>query len=138
MPISVRSHKSYERRRSIRFPLHLGADCSFHRAKAPVTIQCLGEVKDLSTGGCCVVLNEAAPVDVGMLAHLRIDWPAKLHDSLDMQLHLRGFVLRVDGRHVAVINRSYDFRLKGKQRPGDVVPRRMTRKGQSEIPFSIA
>ena len=105
---------SAERRTSRRFPLQLRADCAFHKRRAAITIKCAGQIQNLSAGGCCLILKEPAHIEVGMFAHLRIEWPAALQEKVALVFHVAGRVLRVDGNRIAVVIRSYQFRLRGR------------------------
>ena len=116
MVVSTAPRISEERRCHMRFPLQLGAECAFYKGRAPVTIKCTGTVQNLSAGGCCLILIEPARIDVGMIAQLRIAWPAKFQDNIAMQFRTFGRVLRVDGPLIAVSIQSYEFRLQGKPR----------------------
>ena len=101
MADAIRPHLE-DRRCGPRFPLRLAAECTFHKTKEPVTFRCEGEVQNLSARGCCVILSRPALIAVGMVAHLWIDWPARLHEDAERQFHTWGRVLRVEGERIAV------------------------------------
>ena len=114
MSTAIHHVGSGERRSGQRFPLQLGADCAFHKRRTAVTIRCAGQIQNLSAGGCCIMLKEPARIEVGMFAHLRIEWPAALQERVALLFHVSGRVLRVDGNRIAVTIRSYQFRLRGR------------------------
>ena len=105
-----------ERRRSMRFPLRGSVDCTFRIERAPYAapLRRAGQLRNLSTGGCCFDLEKPAVIDPGMNADVRVDWPAKLNGEIALQLHIWGSVLRVESCRVVVAIHRFEFQTKGK------------------------
>ncbi|MBV9507914.1 MAG: PilZ domain-containing protein [Acidobacteriia bacterium] len=102
-----------DRRINQRYPIQ--ADLEYRIIqKGEVVLAGAGRSVDVSTGG---ILFEA-PADLTLGAELEISlaWPARLHDSVAINLCVSGKVTRSDGaRHAATIE-EHEFYLRGRHR----------------------
>ena len=99
-----------ERRFTRRYPLGLKVYYKLLSLKNPAVG--FGETIDVSSRG---VLFEAESwlVDYGKI-ELALKWPFLLEGSCDLQLLMRGRIVRVDDRKVAVRSDFYEFRTAGR------------------------
>ena len=65
---------------------------------------------DLSSGGI-LITSDAEPIPPGKI-ELSIAWPAQLDGGTNLQLHVKGNVLRQDGNTTAVQMDRYEFRTR--------------------------
>jgi len=77
-----------------------------------------GRTIDISSGGVLFVAE--ARVALGAAIELAIAWPASLDDHAQMQLVMRGRVVRSQSHGVAVQIASYEFRTRARTARGSV------------------
>jgi hypothetical protein len=79
-----------------------------------VTLEGIGQTINLSTGG--VLFQSDQALRVGLRIELAINWPARLNDSLALNLCVSGRVSRSEGNCHAVRIRAHEFCLRGRYR----------------------
>ena len=86
------------------------------RYKVELDVRCIvlgtghvvfGRIRDISSSGVFFACVETLPT--GTQVELCVDWPVSLGDACDLQLKLLGFVVRTDGRGMAVSVLRYEF-----------------------------
>jgi hypothetical protein len=77
----------------------------------------VGRTINLSTGG--ILFQSEQTLTPGMRIELTIAWPARLNDSIDLNLCVSGRVARTDGKLHVVRIREHEFCVRGRYRlPG--------------------
>lgn len=100
---------SGDRRSDARYPI--ATDVSYEwKLKGKHLVSGRGRSVNMSSGG--ILLATEAPVPPGAEIALEISWPAKLDDSVPLNLHVVGRTVRVIGNHTAVAFRWHEFRTR--------------------------
>jgi PilZ domain len=73
-----------------------------------------GQTINLSTGG--ILFQSEQTLAPGTRIELTIAWPARLNDSVDLNLCVSGRIARTDGKSHAVRIREHEFCLRGRYR----------------------
>lgn len=97
-----------ERRDSHRFPLAL--DVRYTLAGQQTMEMGYGHTVDISSCGLSFIPDR--PVSVGQNIEAVIDWPARLHGTVRLQLILSGVVVRSDGTGTALRIQRYEFKTR--------------------------
>jgi hypothetical protein len=101
----MRAHDSHERRRRRRFEIQMDLRC-----KLPDTGKILkGTTYDISNLGVRFRAHHSLPV--GQSVELSLTWPVRLDERCPLQLVVHGCVIRDDGRGIAIVANSHEFRL---------------------------
>jgi hypothetical protein len=97
-----------ERRSRRRFPLTL-----------TVKYKLLGKLKRYGSGKTCNISSTGVLIEVADQQNLSgsieliMSWPCMLDDACALKLVVKGRVVRIEGRHVAVASSQYQFRTAG-------------------------
>jgi hypothetical protein len=70
----------------------------------------LGRIVDISSSQVLMAIDDILPID--STVELRIAWPAKLDDSVSLNLYVKGRTLTSVGNHAAVAIVGYEFRTR--------------------------
>jgi PilZ domain len=108
-----------DRRLSRRYPI--AADLEYRAVGSDgAAIEGMGRSVNLSANG--ILFQSDRALRAGMRIELSIAWPARLNDSLALNLRVSGRVSRSDGNCHAIRIRAHEFCLRGKyrlaERPG--------------------
>ena len=101
----MRTRYSSERRLRWRFEIQMDLRC-----KLPDTGEILeGTTCDISSLGVRFRANHSLPI--GQSVQLSLTWPVRLEERCPLQLVVHGSVIREDGRGIAIVANSHEFRL---------------------------
>lgn len=70
-----------------------------------------GQTLDVSSGGACFECADTLPAEGAI--ELVINWPCLLEGVCPLKLVMRGRIVRVDGRRIAVQAQQHEFRTAG-------------------------
>jgi hypothetical protein len=100
--VDPRAHRRYEISLSVDYRL---------LSKGRAERQGSGQILNLSTGGLCFRCADPLPADSSI--ELMMDWPFLLEGVCPLRLVMRGRIVRIDGRRVAVCAQHHEFRTVG-------------------------
>jgi len=110
------SRNANERRRSVRFDVHL--PLRYRQSEKGIEHRWANAItRDMSKDGVAFKTRQSLPV--GSHVELRIDWPVKQESIRPIDLQATGFVVWSDGVQTAVRISSHKFRI---HRPGALAP----------------
>jgi hypothetical protein len=98
-----------ERRSAKRYPI--AADLRWRSRANPRNAAGTGKSVNMSSTG--ILFTTSAPVSIGSVLQLSIDWPVLLHGTCGLQLLVRGRVVRSDDASAALRIQRYEFRTRG-------------------------
>jgi hypothetical protein len=99
---------SLERRSRKRFPLALALE---YRLLGPEERWGSGWTRNISSTGVLFETSEWAPFSG--LIELMVSWPCVLDNACALKLVMKGRVVRLDGRGVAIMSTQHEFRTAG-------------------------
>lgn len=100
--------QSGDRRASYRYSIDLPVQYEFGRGNEAQSGK--GRVLNMSSTGLLVEFD--GPVGCGTVIQLRVEWPARLNNSVPLSLHIEGRVVRAKGTRVAVRIMKSEFRIR--------------------------
>jgi hypothetical protein len=100
-----------ERRSNRRYPIDLSMQYDLGPQEGPEGARMgSGQVVNISSGG--VLVSSDCPITPGVRIRLRLEWPARLNDSVPLALHIEGRTVRSSGPLTAVRILKSEFRTR--------------------------
>lgn len=108
-PVPVEDlRRSGDRRASYRYSIDLPVQYEIGRGDQAQSGK--GRVVNMSSTGLLVESDH--PASRGTAIRLRVEWPARLNNSVPLSLHIEGRTVRADGAVVAVRILKSEFRIR--------------------------
>ena len=101
----------WDRRLQTRYPLDLPLDYKLIRL-GNVLSTGSGRTRNLASGGVLIETSSPVAFPIGSSVELAIDWPILLDGECRLKLVMRGCVVRLAGRSVAIQASQYEFRTR--------------------------